>query len=146
MEIKEYLSILAIILSLTSLLWNIVNSYKSKHKSNLVSNLSAISAVEAKLGELPKALRFHGISENDLKKANVTAEEFSYLLSSLTVGGLYHRQHKKNEKTFANGTYRNLMCQSKDFRAAWPLLKTMLSPSPYRDRIDATVEFFNNNQ
>lgn len=40
------------------------------------------------------------------------------------------------EAGIADGSYRHEMCRSPATRRAWPLLRRMITSSPYRDRLD----------
>jgi hypothetical protein len=103
------------------------------------ANLSPIAEVEKMLGDIPTALEFHGIREEELAEHGLSASEFAYLVASFTVGGTYHRALEPDSRTpFKEGTYRYNMCLSQKTQDAWPLLKRMLNPTPFRDRIEAT--------
>lgn len=105
-----------------------------------LSHLAEIVAVEAQLGQLPEALRFHGLSKEDLGEAGVTAQEFAYLLNSFTLGSTWHRILHPNRRTpFGIDHYRSRMCESEATRKAWPLVKKMMNPSDFVESIDSTI-------
>lgn len=105
-----------------------------------LSHLAEIVAVEAQLGQLPEALRFHGLSKEDLDEVGVTPQEFAYLLNSFTLGGTWHRILHPNRRTpFGVDHYRSRMCESSATRKAWPLVKKMMNPSEFVESIDSTI-------
>ena len=59
-----------------------------------------------------------------------------HLLNNFTLGGTYYRTSPQPELAFMPGSYRDEMCRSPATRRAWPLLKRMIMPSPYRNHLD----------
>lgn len=106
-----------------------------------LSHLAEIVAVEGQLGQLPEALRFHGLNKEDLDQAGVTPHEFAYLLNSFTLGGTWHRILHPNCRTpFGVDHYRYRMCESEATRRAWPLIRKMMNPNEFVESIDATIK------
>ena len=130
---------MAIAISIMALMVSILSAF-AFWASARAAVLGHFFSLERSLSELPSALRFHGISERDLEEAGVTAPEFAYLLANSTVGNFYHRLHDPLAKgAFPAGHYRYVLCQTADFRRAWPLIRRMMTPSNFVRRIDATI-------
>ena len=105
-----------------------------------MTNHNALVSVEARLADVPSALRFHGIDPSDLSKHGLTDGEFAYSVNSFSVGGTYYRTAPKPEWMLRPGTYYHEMCRAEATRRAWPLLRRMLQPSPYRERLDSVFK------
>jgi hypothetical protein len=118
-----------------------LNLMKAQREANvLAANLAPIVTVEKMISEIPGTLRFHGISPDELKKINITQEEFVYLVTSFTVGGIYHRAlDSTSVEAFPEDTYRGRMCACKDVRNAWPLVRRLMNPSNFTLRIEKTI-------
>jgi hypothetical protein len=133
----EVISFLSLVFSAVAL-WQ---TRRSVRASTLIGHLSEIVQVESRLGELPSALRFHGLTKENLNKAGIDGPEFAYLLNSFTLASV--RQdilRPKIRSVFPRESYRYQMCLSKDTRKAWPLIKKLMNPSPFVDRIDRTIK------
>lgn len=123
-ELSNILSWVALIASL----WALREAQRSQKRSEdvgaLLAHQSDIVETEARLGSLPKALRFHGLSLTDLQEVGLEPEEFAYLLNSFTLGGVWQRViGKGNTGPYQGGSYRYVMCKSRDTRKAWPLVR-----------------------
>lgn len=138
--LSDVFSGLALIVALLAL-WQASLANKAQQASSAwLTQLSEIVEVEARLGELPEALRFHGMSKEELDQAGLTPKEFAYLLNNLTLGGIRDRIHHPNLRTpFGAGSYRYRMCKSKETRKAWPLVRRLMNPSAFVDRVDLTI-------
>lgn len=130
------LPVLAIVISVVSLSWSVRTSLRQREVSAIIANGTSLSQVESTLGNIPGALRFHGIDPHDLEDIGISPKEFAYLVSNFTLGGVYYRSTSKTRYRIAPGTYRYQMCQSDMTRRAWPTLRRMLSPGSYRDALD----------
>lgn len=103
-------------------------------------------AIERSLKDVPGALRFHGITADELKKAALTAEEFAYLSSVFTAGGLHVRAAsiagtpQPTNEPFPTGSYFHSLLSTPEVRHAWPVLTKMLSSSPFKHRIELTIQ------
>ena len=136
----DVVSLLALITSIVALLWTAIMNRRQNEYSTLLAHLSDINAVEARLGQLPSALRFHGLSESDLADGGMTPEEYAYLLNNFTAGATWHMILTSRDRSpFRPGSYRYVMCQSVETQKAWPVVKRMMSPSGFVERIDATI-------
>lgn len=138
--VSEITAISALVVSLIAL-WHANQLHRRSESSDtLLAHLSDIVQVESRLANLPDALRFHGLSINELEEIDVTAEEFAYLLNSFTIGGVWHRILDKGVTSpFAPGSYRHTMCLSPHTRKAWPLIRKMMNPSEFVNRVDRTI-------
>lgn len=138
--ISDMISGLALIVALLAL-WQASLANRAQQASSAwLTHLSEIVEVEARLGELPEALRFHGMSKEELDRAGLTPQEFAYLLNSFTLGATWDRILHPNLRTpFGVDSYRYRMCKSKETRKAWPLVKKLMNPSVFVDRIDLTI-------
>lgn len=142
MEIS--LSHVAIFISLISIAITLWFNFRKLEVQNM-SNLSHMIAQERFLADIPSAFRFHGITDDQIKNAGITAEELSYLVSSITAGGVYHRTHSPNcAKSFDKGSYRYNMIKSEEFRKAWPLVKQMMNKTSFTTKIDNTINLIEN--
>src|SRR5689334_4350053 len=112
MNLSLVLSVIAVIISLSSFAYTIYSGRKHERTSALVTNHSAMVAVEARLSDVPAALRFHGIDPEDLARHGVTPQEFAYLVNSFSVGGTYYRTAPEPAPMLEAGTYYHRMCQS----------------------------------
>jgi hypothetical protein len=136
---SELISLAALIISIVSISWSIHIGRRRMNAAELAS-LSHVVNIEQTLGQVPTALKFHGITLKEIKKADIEPKELSYLLSSFTAGAIYHgTKAQKKIKTFEVGSYRYEMCKSEATRKAWPIIKRLMNPSNYRDKIDATI-------
>ena len=115
--------------------------------TSLSEHLARVAELDRSLADIPSALEFHNVSELDLKKAGLTAEEFAYLISSFTAGSTYYRLAVPDDKkAFAPDSYRYNMFLSERTRKAWPLVRKLLMPSNYRDKLDATMRLISKNK
>jgi hypothetical protein len=133
----EVLSSLSLFVSIIAAVY----ARSSIRASTLAAHMSAIVQVESRLAELPDALRFHGLSVEDLKAAGIEPCEFAYLLNSFTLGSIRQRILSRwDRRAFPSGDYRYQMCLAKETRRAWPLVKKLMNPGAFVDRIDRTIE------
>lgn len=138
------ISLSALIISIGSIVWSIHIGRRRMNAAELAA-LSHVANIEQTLGQVPSALKFHGITEEALKKADIRSEELAYLLASFTAGAIYHgTKAQKKMETFEDDSYRYVMCKSEATRKAWPIIKQMMNPSDYRDKIDNTISLIHN--
>lgn len=140
MSLELFISGFAIILSVFSLVFSVWSTKRQEYLNSLANNLIYMSDIERTIADTPSILELHSVEQKELEEAGVTPQEFAYLLSSFSVGGLYYRTlGAKVRKPFAPGTYRYNMLKSERTRRAWPLIKKFMGPSPYRDKIEFTI-------
>ena len=96
--------------------------------------------LEQLLASVPSALKFHGIDPSELEKAGVTPQEFAYLMANFTAGGVNVRALNESDTSpFIEGDYYRVMLESSHTRSAWPLIQKLMTASPYKQRIQATI-------
>jgi hypothetical protein len=135
-----FISLAALLLSSASVLWSILYGNRIFRATMVAQSEASFVSIEQMLGDLPSALRFHGIAENEVTECGLTPGEFAYLLSSFTAGAIYYRTHgEKGSEPFPLDSYRGVMIRSPQTRAAWPLLRRCTDPSSYRVKIEATI-------
>lgn len=140
------LPMFAVLISVGTLLWTVWFNLRQQQSTALVQSLTAFIEVEQRLGDIPTALQFHGIDPEELTKAGITPEEFSYLLTSFTAGGIFYRiKPKVANEPYAEGTYRYAMLKAEKTQKAWPILRKFLEPSHFRDKIEMTLETIQTN-
>ena len=139
---SDVISGLALIVALLAFWQASLVNRTQQASSAWLAQLSAIIEVEGRLGDLPEALRFHGIGRDELDQAGLTPQEFAYLLNSFTLGDIQDRVLHPNLRIpfgVKTETYRYRMCKSKETRKAWPMIKKLMNPSAFVDRIDLTI-------
>lgn len=135
------ISTIALIVSVSSLVWTIYYNKRQQDSNAFISTEKNYITIEQMIADTPSVLKFHNISKDELESINITPEEFSYLLANFTAGGIYYRSLKKKKEMFELDSYRGMMLQSKSTREAWSLLKKCIAPSCYRDTIENTIKF-----
>lgn len=115
---------------------------QSEHEARQ-SNTSLIVDAWNRIGIKPSLLRFHGVTEEDLKAADVDAEELAYLIASFEAASYYYEHIDKDIGPFPSNSLRFRMCSTEATQRAWPLLKRFFAGSPhYLSRIEKTIQFF----
>ncbi|MBD3337338.1 MAG: hypothetical protein GF355_17635 [Candidatus Eisenbacteria bacterium] len=141
------LSVVAIGVSVGSLMWNVLWSRDMRRRNTHYANATLLAEVELSLKDIPGALKFRGITERELAAAGVTVEELSYLTANILAGWLLYEAVESNcRKPFERGHYRYKLFQSEHTQKAWPLVKRILEHTPFMDRIDGTIEAIRRNQ
>ena len=132
------LSGFAILISITSVVWSARSSRTQRQAAAVATNHTSIINIESMIAKVPQVLRFHGVEdpEQELKQHGMTSEEFAYLLGSFTLGGTYYRTAPEARAGIRESSYRHNMCRAPATRRAWPLLRRLITKSPYRDRLD----------
>jgi hypothetical protein len=136
-KLSDAIAAMALLISITGF-WV---ARREAQRAPMINYLSALSSVEAQIAKTPTVLKFHGIDPGELERRGVSAEEFAYLVTSFTLGGVWHTAYWwQRGKTYKRGDYRYAICAAEATRKAWPLLRKMMEKTPYRDRIEATIE------
>lgn len=65
------------------------------------SNVASLVSLWQRIGQKPSLLRFHGITEDDLKNAGVEADELSYLIASFEACQLLLRLYRRQRRTLS---------------------------------------------
>lgn len=108
--------------------------------SIFASSTQAHAQLERSLADIPTAFRFHGITPEQLKEIGVTPEEFAYLVANFSAGHIFHFGILNNTEPFERDGYRYTMLKTQATRKAWPLIKRMIAPGKYGDKIEATIK------
>jgi len=97
-------------------------------------------ATEAKLAEVPTALRFHGITESQIEATGLTVKEFIYLVGSFSAGQTFYEFEQLNpEVPFPQDNYRGVMCSHEDVARAWPLIRVFMDDTPFRKKLETSI-------
>ena len=129
--------------------------YRLRSKYAKMTNLQAIVSVERSLAQLygensnsskkgtntehENPFRFHGITNQSIKKAGLSGQELAYLVASFTAGRIYDMSHDLiNRELFHEGHYRYKMLCQPDTQKAWPLIKKMMTHDAYIEKIERT--------
>ena len=135
------ISLVAVVVSLISSGFGIWSWGKQKNVNAMSTFLAAIAQVERTLGQVPTAVRFHGIKPEELQDIGITPEEFAYLVASFTVGWIHHHSVTPGDTTpWVKGSYRYNMFCTEATRKAWPLIKRMMGPDKYCEQLEATLK------
>lgn len=141
MSAEMIVSLCAVVVSLISLGFGIWSWEKQKNVSAVNTFLAAIAQVERTLGLVSTAVRFHGIKPEELEEIGVTSEEFAYLVESFAVGWIRHYSMTPTDSApWVEGSYRFNMLSSEATRKAWPLIKRMMGPGKYCEKVEATLK------
>ncbi len=140
------ISIVALVVSLSSLGWQAITWKKQHEQERLNQNIALLAEIKMKLAEMPEAFRFHGISEEDMEAHDITEKELAYLVANFMAGQVYYETIDNNpEEPFGENDYRAQICKTKAFRKAWPLVKKILDDTSYRQKVEKTVERYQNS-
>jgi len=135
-------SIAAIILSLISFGWQIIVYIDKLRNNAIIASVPKMIDIEKRIGDEPNLLKFHGFEDpiSELNKHGLTPQEFSYLVTSFTAGGVYYRTSSHPEELLKENSYRRNMCKSEPMRRAWPLVRRLLTDSNYSRALDEIFE------
>ena len=136
-------SIAAIVISTIAIAWSILSWRKVEWRIRAHENLKLMMAVEAKLSDLPSALRFHGISESEILEAGITVPEFIYLVQNFSAGqAFYEFEADQVDKAFLGDDYRATICAQPEVQKSWRLIRPFMDATPYRQRLDRTFTLY----
>ena len=140
MDTPTIIASVALVVSLFSIWWNYYSFKKGHEQSRLSENLSSLAEIKLRLGEIPDAFRFHGITAQDLLAHDVKAEELSYLISNFLAGQIYYEMVPNDvKKPFPEDDYRTHLCKSDAVQKAWPLVRKLLDNTSYRAKVELTI-------
>jgi hypothetical protein len=143
MKFETLLSITALGVSLVSFAWTILAHRKMTEHGSVHANMSALVGLYNRIEETPSILRFHGVSNEELEAAGVTAREFAYLVASFEAASAYYGFHEKSPKPFKESTMRYQLLATPATRKAWPLLSRFFDEdTSYRRKIETTLRLF----
>lgn len=107
------------------------------------ANGSLLVDIWSRIGAKPSLLRFHGVTDEELKVVGIDSEELAYLVASFEAAGYYYEHIDKDDGPFPFNSLRYRMCESESTQRAWPLLKRFFVGSPhYLSRIEKTIKLF----
>ncbi|GIF23229.1 hypothetical protein Ate02nite_59590 [Paractinoplanes tereljensis] len=101
--------------------------------------------LERTIADTPSVLRFYRITDDDLRAAKITAEEFAYLIATFTAAGIHIKAaaiwdpSTVTDDPFVPSSYHYELLSSDDVRRAWPLISRAISNSAYKRKIEATI-------
>jgi hypothetical protein len=108
--------------------------------ASVLANIASLVEVWRNIGAKPSLLRFHGVTEDELKSCGVDAEELAYLIISFEAASHYYKYIDNRVIPFPRESIRFRMCSSEHTRRAWPVVKKFLpADTPYFERIEATM-------
>lgn len=144
MNVGDFGSLSAVMISLLALLLTTNARVKTRTLESAAQSLSGFANLEQMIKDVPGALRFHGITENDLAIAGITPGEMAYFLSNMTTGGIYYRTTEKIGliQFFEKSGYYGEMFKNEATRNAWAICRCCLAPSPYRNKLDELSELY----
>jgi len=140
----DTVALFALLVSIFAIAYTVYSNKRALKNTAFLNNLITIVNVEAQLGDVPSALKFHGVDPKELENIGVSSKEFAYLLTSFTVGGIYYKAYFPNDnEPFSSGSYRYEMCKSIHTRQTWPILKNFIDGKCYRAKIEKTINLIN---
>lgn len=140
MSLELILALFASVVSIASFAFSIISWHIQKKVNAAAPMLQAFAELERSIANTPTALRFHGITPEMLKEIDITPEEFAYLVSSFSIGYIYHfGATPKDVDPFPVDSYRYNLLKSESTRKAWPLIRLMLGSGYYVKQMEATI-------
>ena len=138
----DMLAIFALCVSMFALWHSNRMQRHSRTQESAATSLSGFASLEQMIKDYPGALRFHGITDEELAVAGITAAEMGYFLSNITTGGIYYRTTdvKGLIQFFNDNGYYGEMFKQEDSRNAWAICRCCLAPSEYRNKLDELSE------
>lgn len=150
-SIEAWVALAALTVSVTALirgerLQRTMRKSQVEHEARQV-NGSLLVNIWGRLGSKPSLLKFHGITEDDLKSVDIDPEELAYLIASFEAASYYYERIDKEDGPFPSSSLRYRMCASEATQKAWPVLKHFFVGSPhYLSRIEKTIKLFEHEQ
>jgi hypothetical protein len=134
--------------AVTALTISVILFYKSQREERTIqgkiANIESLATAESMLLSIPNALRFEGITEDDLdtlKQAGITLEEAAYLLIKFKAGARqFIISRRRDPSPYSPGDYRYITLTNPQTRVAWKVLRKALSDSVFKEKMDATVD------
>jgi hypothetical protein len=149
-SMSEFLDGVAIVFSGAALLFSGFTFIKNDRDQKRLHTLQSLQAngtllMEAwrQLAASPRLLRFHSVSEEELKKRDLTHEDLAYLLILFETADYYYQHNENDSGPFLEGSLRYEILKSPATRSSWPLLKPFfIASEKYSQRIEATINSF----
>jgi len=134
--------------AVSSLFATVALYYKSqkeqrKLEGKLASYSAHLSAFEL-LSNIPKAIRFLGVSNEDLnalKKEGIKPEEAVFLFIHFRAFLYFEKIIKTDDKSaYGPGTANYITLSVPETRAAWKILRKSMPSSIFMEKLDSTVQ------
>ncbi len=118
-----------------------VLAFKNQDRLNtLAASTAAHAQLAALYGQTGRALEFWNITAEDLKSADLKPEEVAILFGDIEAGAIWYEYHEPDsDKPFEPGSTRYLLCSSRRFQTAWPVIRKAFPATPYIKRYDITI-------
>ncbi len=124
MENAEILSVIAVVIAIISIIYNIVIHRKNIRMQEAVFHVERNVHFEGKLSEWPEAFEFYGVDLEKAKKEEITKEQITFMVLSMnsliSVATFRGITLKKELET---NTYRKGMFSNEKTRKAWNYAK-----------------------
>ena len=121
-------------LSGTALTYFLYHRTALKHAR--LASLSSVVTVELSAATA-HAFRFHGITDADLKAANITEDQLAYLVANFTAGRIHDSM---TNEPFGEKNYRYKMLAQPETQRAWSLILKMMTEDEYIVRLQSTKD------
>lgn len=146
-DIQGIVACLALFTSVFAVWLSVRHQTKTRNMEGAAEALVGFANLEQTIKDSPKALQFYGITEAELKVANISAGELGYFLSNMTTGGIYCRTTDENAVINffdkEEGYYGHMFKQQAS-RNAWAICRCCIAPSSYKTRLD-TLSYAHGN-
>lgn len=144
MTLETVTAVLAIVVSLVALIrgemMQRAMQRSQSEDASVLANIGALVEVWRNIGTKPSLLRFHGVTDDELRNCGVDAEELAYLITSFETASHYYKYIDNRVVPFPRESIRFRMCASEHTRRAWPVVRKFLpADTPYFERIEATM-------
>ncbi len=132
-------SFLAVIFSLFAIWVTRRMQLRLRSQEGAATALVEFANLERMIKDVPEALEFHGITDQELELAGISAGQLSYFLSNITTGGIYYRTTEGKEliRFFGEDGYYGQTLKHIVSRNAWAICRCCIAPSKYREQLDA---------
>jgi hypothetical protein len=135
-------AIVALIFSVGTFIKQLRDQRRLKYLEALQSNGALLLETWKQLASVPSALRFHSITEEQLKECGVSKEELIYLVILFESADYYYQHLAKGKGSFKEGSLRYALLQNPATRRAWPLIKPFfIASTRYVERVDQTIRY-----
>jgi hypothetical protein len=145
MDTEGWVAVIALVVSLLSFAWTILAHRHLVRHASVHANMAALIELYNR-AESPSILRFHGVSQEELDAAGLTAKEFAYLVASFEAASVYYRFHETSPTPFKPSSLRYRLLATPETRRAWPLLSRFFeSDSTFMRKIEETLKLFDSS-
>lgn len=136
----KYVNYLSAVLSVIAITVSVYAVFEQRRASMVIANIQFLNDKLNMLKSSPELLEIHGITEQDLNKNGITAEELVYMLNGVYSGQAFY--FTGNYGSSKISSYRLQILKNKKFERAWKNLirERMTHRTPYTDLIDSYYE------